>query len=266
MKFEELPAAMIGKLGEIAASEVMQADGASMIALCRIDNGGAPMIERGPVRGKLILPDFQAFNWKGCPLCFMEIKTYAESRLNKTNSCMVHGIPVRQYNHYCANENDTKVPVYLGVNELDTGELRITEHPLSQLDKLACQCRGGCHSEQASKHIPSGKGIKEMQWYFNRDDFSIVYKHSDKTIDRLRRAHSKLFRPGHVYDRHGSDRTPRAPTVESHRCRNCGIPIVGCIFTVGSLDGGGDRVVMCGTCWRSGAQAAPLTPSDRPVA
>lgn len=203
--FRELPAAIVGELGEAAGAALMRADGASMIALCRIDTGGAPVLERGHVigpTGNLVLPDFQAFNWRGQGVCFVEIKTYAQAALNDKFSLRVHGIPVRLFEHYKNVERETGIRVVLGINELDTGELRLCELSITSLSLFPCLCRGGCKSKNSNAHIPSRTGIREMQWYFDRDEFPIVYKHEKRTIERLRKEHSRLL-GGHASQRHG---------------------------------------------------------------
>ena len=244
--FDHLPAAIVGKLGEIAAAEIMRSDGASTISLCRIDDGGAPMLERGDVRrDHRILPDLQVFNWRRGGACFIEVKTYERTVRNRRKGVWVHGIPVRQFDHYISNEQLTGLPVYLGVNEIDTGELRISDVPLSKLDRIECTCRGGCDSVHAAKHVPPPTGIKEMQWYFDREDLSIVYEHSKRTIDRLRDEHAKKIRRGHVFRRHGAVRE-EAP----RPCRICGLTTPD-MFSVGKLDDVSDRFEMCATCWRS---------------
>lgn len=264
--FNQIPSAIIGRLGEIAASEALRLDGASTISLCRIDDGGAPMLETGSTRrDHKVLPDLQVFNWKHASGCrFFEIKTYAQSAKNDILSkrqgyeCRVHGIPVRLFDHYVSTETTTGAPVHLAINELDTGELRISDVSISKLDRIACQCRGGCRSRNAPKHIPQSRGIKEMQWYFDREDLSIVYRHSDKTIANLRRSHSRQMRPGHIWERHGSDRTP-SPKVMSldDPCGRCSKTTPD-MFSVGALDGSDGCFRMCATCWRGGDPAEPL--------
>lgn len=228
--FDRLPAAIVGKLGELAAGALMKSDGASVIALCRIDTGGAPVLETGTVRGRTVLPDFQVFNWSGHRgACFVEIKTYAEARENRIETkrrgytVMIHGIPVRLFNEYCENEKRTGLPVFLAINELDTGEMRVSSVPISQLERIPCFCKGGCRSVDARSHVHQGGGIREMQWYFDRDDFSTVYRHSDKTIEKLRDEHARLLRPGkpsHALNRH----VLNAPSPEpmQKRLRVCG--------------------------------------------
>lgn len=253
--FEQLPAVIVGRLGAIAGAAAMRADGASVISLCRIDDGGAPMLEQGTTRrDALVLPDLQIFNWKHAPGCrFVEIKTYERAAENRRHSCWVHGIPVRLFNHYVANEQATGVPVHLAINELDTGELRISDVPISELTRLECQCRGHCVSLDAAQHVPSKTGIREMQWYFDREDFPIVYKHSDKTISEIRDAHSRQIRRNHAWQRHGVDRTSvAAPS----GCQRCG-GTTECMHVVGPLDQPGYR--MCSTCWRAGYPTGPTT-------
>jgi hypothetical protein len=268
--FKDLPAAIFGSLGEVAGSDLMKSDGASMMALCRIDTGGAPMLERGAVRGRSVLPDYQAFNWKAHPgACFVEIKTYAEYRQNHIETrragypVYIHGIPVRLFDHYLTIENETKLPVFLAVNELNTGKLRVASVTLSSLPKIACSCKGGCRSANAAKHTHVGGGIREMQWYFDRELLSIEYTHSDKTITKLRQAHDRLMRRGHALRRH-VDNEPTPARSESlsligAACQACG-KRTECMHRVGPLDENRDDYILCAPCWRSGevvSQEAP---------
>lgn len=255
--FDQMPTAIVGRLGEVAASETLRADGASVIALCRIDSGGAPMLENGLVRrDHAVLPDLQAFNWRhAAGAAFVEIKTYAQSREFKAHSIWIHGIPVRLYDHY-TSKNTTGLPVYLGVNELDTGTLRISAVPLHELTKYKCMC-SGCRA--GKQHVPFGRGIQEAQWYFDREDLSIVYKHSDKTIERLRREHSRLLggKQSHTQRRHGLDRFANPPPQriepappESGKCYRCldqraiMIAFEGEDFTGRPIKG-----LLCKDCW-----------------
>lgn len=252
--FDALPAAIVGKLGETAAAEIMRADGASTIALCRIDDGGAPMLQSGEVRrDHRVLPDLQVFNWRQSGVRFIEIKTYARAAENKRHGCWVHGIPVRLFEHYISNENITGVPVHLAINELDTGELRISDVSLSKLPRLPCQCRGRCQSTNSALHVAPGRGICEMQWYFDREDLTIVYKHNDKTISKLRNEHSRLIR-GHAMQRHGTQRSPRVLHDDDARaiCQQCGRSSSDSAFFIAFTihDRFGNDSVICGKCWR----------------
>jgi hypothetical protein len=253
--FHELPAAIVGQLGEAAGAALMRRDGASMISLCRIDTGGAPVLERGAARDALVLPDFQAFNWRGKQASFVEIKTYAAAARNDRFNLFVHGIPVRLYDHYCKIEQDTGLAVYLGINELDTGALRIADVSISKLQRLPCLCRGGCHSVSAAKHLAPKKGIREMQWYFDRDDFAIVYRHDSKTVEHLQREHSRLI-GGHAWQRHMSRQVlPRNLFKDDHLrspCSFCGEHRT-IMFTV--EDSKGERIA-CSPCWRSMQEVA----------
>lgn len=257
MNFRELPTAIIGQLGEAAASEALRADGASIIALCQIDSGGAPMLERGLVRrDHAVLPDLQAFNWKHSPgATFVEIKTYAEAAHLRKYGLRTHGIPVRLYDHY-VTKNNTGLPVHLGINELDTGELRVSAVPLNALPKFACICKGHCDSTNARAHVPSGRGIREMQWYFDREDLSIVYKHSDKTIERLRREHSKLI-GSHARQKHLGRMTAPRPLISDddfmaarkaprNLCDRCSKTAD---ITLLVEDCVGKRII-CSSCWK----------------
>lgn len=239
--FDKKREAIIGRLGELAAAATMRADGASIIALCRIDDGGAPMLESGDVRSdRSVLPDLQVFNLRAAPgAMFVEIKTYAEPGHNKSGGFLTHGIPVRLFDHYVANENKTKIPVYLAINEIDSGELRISGLPLSQLWKDPCLCRG-CQSGEG--HIPGKNGIREPQWYFDRDDFSIVYRHSNKTTERLQREHRRLI-GGHTQRRHVNNEH-----VTSSACLHCG-RTTECMYSV-------TEYRLCQACFREGIDPA----------
>lgn len=59
--------AITGRAGEEISAGLVRSDGASVIALCRIEDGGAPSLEFGSVRSNLVLPDLQVFNWKLAP-------------------------------------------------------------------------------------------------------------------------------------------------------------------------------------------------------
>jgi hypothetical protein len=252
--FDSKREAIVGRLGEIAAAEAMRLDGASTIALCRIDDGGAPMLETGAVRrDRAVLPDLQVFNLRALPgAIFVEIKTYEQPGTNEKGRFRTHGIPVRLFNHYVSNENKTGIPVYLAINELDSGELRLSAVPLSKLWKDPCQCRG---CRVGLPHVANGRGIREPQWYFDRDDFSIVYRHSNKTIETLRREHSRLIKEPHVHRRHGQaiDGSIVASGLltagkTDRKCQHCGRQD-GTMFRVARP---GVDSPMCGECWRAG--------------
>lgn len=206
--------AILGRVGEMAASEALQLkhDDASVIALCRIENGGAPSLEFGSVRrSHRVLPDIQLFNWEPNPgACFLEIKTYSHAGVlrmlsdgdpNKER----HGITVRHYEHFRGISERTKLPVFLGVNDLEIGKLIVSPTPLLDMPKLRCVCRGGCRSANSNLHIPSGRGIQEMQWYFPRSAFSLRYDIATKTIEKLRSLSS--VSPTHTISRHGEKRS-----------------------------------------------------------
>lgn len=93
---------------------------------------------------------------------------------------------------------NTNIPVFLGINELSTGKFIVSPTPLLEMQKLRCACRGGCNSVDEYKHMPSGAGIQEMQWYFARSDFSITYDLSTKAIERLRVLRSGNSQPSTV--------------------------------------------------------------------
>jgi hypothetical protein len=203
VKFRELPTAIIGRLGELAAAREFRRDGAGVIASFKYsgeNDNEAPALELEDCRE--ILPDLDVC--KRGQRCWIEIKTYSHAEYNRTYRCTVHGISTRHYDNYVAVEERTGSAVYLAINELDTGLLIVTNRPLSQMQKYPCLC--GCKSQPALCRVRRSKGNNYPQWYFDRDTFTARYRFDDKTIQHLRGERDRLLKPSHVLQRHGSER------------------------------------------------------------
>lgn len=200
-RFRELPSAIIGRLGEIAAAREFRRDGHGVLASYMFSGTGddeAPALETEDQR--VIVPDLDIS--KLGRRCWIEIKTYARAAWNRRNRCLVHGIAVRSFNHYVACEMRTGSDVFLAVNELDTGLLVVSNRTISAMQKIACLC--GCESNPARHHRSSEN--PHSQWYFDRDTFTARYRFDTKTIEHLRAEHARLIKSTHVEARHGSQR------------------------------------------------------------
>jgi hypothetical protein len=211
MRFREMPAAIVGQLGEKAASAELRRHGASVIASYQFsgrDDDHAPVLEFE--RAGVVLPDLDV-SQRGRRR-WIEVKTYERAAWNTTAGCYVHGIPVRLFDAYAKVEQETGSEVYLAIVEITSGEMIIGDRPLSQMKRYPCLCEGRCRSIRADRHIPPTSGIAEMQWYFDRDEFTIRYRLADKAITSIRSAHGDLIRGrGHAQRRHGENReTQRA--------------------------------------------------------
>jgi len=117
----------------------------------------------------------------------------------------------------------------------------------------------------AARHAAGARGIREMQWYFDREDFAIVYKHSDKTIERLRDAHGKLIRRGHAYQRHGLDRVAaKADQTDPKPCEHCGKLRPVMLAMAGGNEHG--EWWLCSYCWRNATteNAPQIEERDQP--
>lgn len=249
---------IVGQLGEKAAAAQFKREGRSVIASCEFSGANdnhAPVLEFE--RHNLTLPDLDV-SGRG-RRCWFEVKTYDSARENRSHGIFVHGIPVRLYDHYVNVERETGSEVYLVIVEVLTGEMLVSDRPLSRLTKYECQCRGGCRSVDLARHAPPSSGIRDAQWYFNRDDFEIRCKLDDKTIVGLRETRAQL-RDGHAMRRHGSKREAPPPpkprrgfdVVEGPRvCDCCGKSPR---FMI-EMEPGRDNTSwwLCFGCWRHGS-------------
>lgn len=208
-KFRGLPSAIIGRLGEMAASAEFKKRGASVIASYQFsgsDDNHAPALEYE--QQNTALPDLDVSH-RGRRR-WIEIKTYERAPWNEKHGCFVHGIPVRAFDNYVSVERETGSEVYLAIVELGSGLMIVSGAPLSQLPKFPCQCSGNCRSRYREKHVANDNfGIREMQWYFDREHFVTRWDLNRKALAEIRTEHERRM-PGHAQRRHGTDReTPR---------------------------------------------------------
>lgn len=190
MRFRDLPAATLGRLGEICAAREFKRDQFRVIASYKFSGANdneAPALEAEGIRE--ITPDLDVC--KEGNRVWIEVKTYARPFPNHTHKCDVHGILVRHFDNYVSVERSTGSNVFLAINELSSGWLIVSDRPLSQMPKIACLC--GCKSDP--RRHRSTPGNPHAQWYFDRADFTSRYRFDDKTIEHLRSEHARLIAP-----------------------------------------------------------------------
>jgi hypothetical protein len=120
--FEEM--LRIGRAGELLVAFDIQKRGffTQELAAIREPNGGGPRAH-GPNSQCIILPDLLVSGrGKTFPL---EIKTKSNSTESKLSGSIDHGIGQRAYLHYREYEDQTGLPVVLGIFEQYTGELLV---------------------------------------------------------------------------------------------------------------------------------------------
>lgn len=204
MKFAELPAAVIGGLGERLAAKALRREGAGVIASFKYsaNDNEAPAIEFHESR--VAIPDLDVS--RNGKRFWLEIKTYKAPAFNRAHRCEVHGIPVRLYDGYVAVEKNTGSPVFLGVLQLNDGLLVISDQPISQTTpRMACQC--GCESVPAQCEYRRKWGNSYPQWYFRRDTFTAYLKLSGDEFEKIRIEHQKV---SHALRKHGLERETSA--------------------------------------------------------
>lgn len=241
---------IVGQLGEKAAAREFKRDRMSVIASCEFsgkNDNHAPVLEFE--RHNLTLPDLDV-SGRG-KRCWFEVKTYDAPQLFRVHGCYVHGIPVRLFDHYVNVERETGSEVYLAIVEVATSEMLVGSVPLSQMSKYPCLCRGGCRSVDRDKHTASNdNGIREPQWYFDRDDFETRYQIDKRTIEQIR------SKRGHALRRHGLDReTVASPAPAEYPlppCADCGKTTTVMFTMHPGRDGQPWR--LCSRCWRSSVE------------
>jgi len=94
-RFLRMGSAELGRFGEALWSAVFSASGVRYVPLCRIENGGAPMLEGN---GRIVLPDFDAYG-KGWT-AFIDSK--AKTNVVRFNLAkeLRHGIDRRNWEEY----------------------------------------------------------------------------------------------------------------------------------------------------------------------
>lgn len=203
-RFSDLPAAVIGGLGERLAASALRRDGAGVIASFKFsgEHGDeAPALEMHGERATL--PDLDVS--KMGRRFWLEIKTYAKPVWNQVHGCLVHGIPKRLFDHYTRVERETGSAVFLGVLQLSDGLFVVSDRPISQTtQRYACSC-SGCKADARCK---AGPPAMYPQLYFRRDAFTAWFKIEGDAITQLRTEHTRLIKPGHIEQRHGLKRVP----------------------------------------------------------
>ncbi len=205
MTFRELPATIVGQLGEQIVAREYRRDGWGVIASYKFSGANdneAPAIEIDD-GAREITPDLDVS--KGGSRIWIEVKTHERPGEAGKLRMQTHGVSVRLFNNYVAVEQRSGNPVYLAIVELATKEILITPRPLSQMIKFPCLC--GCKSTEAAKRCTARPGDHRYpQWYFNREDFVVRGVVDNRAFTLLDEKHRAL-RDGHAYQRHGAPRS-----------------------------------------------------------
>lgn len=195
--FRDLPAATIGRLGEQLVQRLLRSLGAGVIASFKFsgeNDNEAPAIEFHDRR--VVLPDFDV-SMRGRRF-WLELKTYKEPQYNRAHRCMVHGVPTRLVTQYEADEKETGTPVYLGVLEVDSGSLLVSDAPISQVQpRYTCLC--GCENAEEECDYRRKWGTSYPQWYFRRDSLREWSRLEGEALIRLQREHGRV---SHALRRH----------------------------------------------------------------
>lgn len=209
MKFRDLPAAQFGRYGETIAARLLRNLGAGVIATFKFsgeNDNEAPAIELSEKR--IVLPDLDV-SMRGRTLS-VEIKTYAAPQRNRTHFCLVHGISTRLFDEYVASEAERGIPVHLGVLEVDSGSLLVSEEPISKITpRYSCQCDGNCESARlADCSFRKRWGNSYPQWYFRRDTLREWHRLEGQELKKLQAEHSKV---SHAIKKHVERKPAPAP-------------------------------------------------------
>lgn len=193
MKFRELPAAQFGRYGETIAARMLRNLGAGVIATFKFsgeNDNEAPAIELSEKR--IVLADLDV-SLRGRTIS-VEIKTYAEPQFNRSHHCLVHGIPTRLFDEYCASERERGIPVHLGVLEVSSGSLIVSDEPISKMSpRYACQCENQCESVRPGECAFRAKwGSSYPQWYFRRDSFREWHRLEGDALKALQAEHARI--------------------------------------------------------------------------
>ncbi len=202
-KFRELPATIVGQLGEQIVAREYRRDGWGVIASYKFSGANdneAPAIEIEE-GGREITPDLDVS--KGGKRIWIEVKTHAIAKRNDNLSreqgrdVHVHGVPVRLFNNYLAVEGRSGNPVFLAIVQLDTREILVSPRPISQMFKVGCMC-GGCRAKRACTAGPAGR---YPQWYWDKDEFEVLGHVDERTFKVLDEKH-RAFKRSHTIRRH----------------------------------------------------------------
>jgi hypothetical protein len=190
VRFLDLPAAKIGRLGETLAAELLASAGAGVIATFRNSEDAAPVIEKSGRR--IVLPDLDV-SIAGRTFS-VEIKTYQKPAKNRSHGCMVHGVPVRSFDQYVSCEVERGIPVHLGVLEVDSGKLLLGRDPISRMSpRYPCQCSADCDSVRPHAcEFRARWGNSYPQWYFRRDSMEEVLSLTGSSLANLQDQHRRF--------------------------------------------------------------------------
>lgn len=221
MKFRDLPSAQFGRYGETIAARLLRNLGAGVIATFKFsgeNDNEAPAIELSNKR--IVLADLDV-SMRGRTLS-IEIKTYKEPQWNRAHRCLVHGIPLRLVDEYINAERERGIPIHIGVLEVDSGSLLVSDDPISKIaPKYACLC--GCDNDVAKCDYRRKWGNSHPQWYLRRDTFREWHKLVGDDLKKLQAEHERV---AHVMKRHGSglDLPPKPLFIAppwTHACLPC---------------------------------------------
>jgi hypothetical protein len=203
MRFRDLPAAQIGRLGEQYIGQLLRAGGAGVIATLKFsgeNDNEAPALEFSDKR--ITIADFDV-SMKGRTFS-LEAKTYKKPAENKEHRCLVHGVPVRKVNEYCEQERERGIPVHLGVLEVDSGSFLVSDDPISKINpRYPCGC-DNCKSSQTCEYKLRW-GNDYPQWYFRRDSFREWSKLDGDALAKLQAKHGQV---SHAIRKHVRNESP----------------------------------------------------------
>lgn len=193
MRFRDLPTATIGRVGEQLFAKKLRHEGDGVIASFMFSGAGddsAPALEFHD--GRIAIPDLDVAR-RGRRF-WLEIKAYKKAIWNRTLGTLVHGIPVRLYDGYLKVERETGSPVFLGIVEIETGLMIVSDVPISQLRRYPCLC--GCDSVAERCKVRRARGGSQYpQWYFRRDAFTAWFKLNGAELEHLSSEHARLIGP-----------------------------------------------------------------------
>lgn len=192
-KFRDLPAAQFGRYGETIAARLLRNGGYGVIATFKFsgeNDNEAPAIEFHDKR--ITLADLDV-SLRGRTFS-VEIKTYGEPAWNTTHRCKVHGIPVRLFGEYVDSEMERGIPVHLGVLEVNSGVLLVSNDPISSMTpRYPCGCHNLCESVRLSECEYRQKwGNSYPQWYFRRDSFREWHRLDGNGLKKLQAEHARV--------------------------------------------------------------------------
>jgi hypothetical protein len=209
-KFRDLPAAKFGRYGEQIVGRLLRKAGAGVIATFKFsgeNDNEAPALEFDDRR--TVLADFDV-SLKGRTFS-VEAKTYKGAAMNSVHKCLVHGIPVRLFDEYCATEKARGIPVYLGVLEVDTGAFLVSNEPVSAITpRWTCQCSTCVEGRGATCEFKLRWGNSYPQYYFRRDSFTEWNQLDGVELKKLQDAHGKI---SHALRKHVANEPAVKPAV-----------------------------------------------------